>query len=60
MLILTRKIGEKIMIGNDITITILNKKYNSVRIGITAPPETAVHREEVYDKIKEQESLKLL
>lgn len=55
MLILTRKIGEKIIIGDDITITVLDKNFNRVRLGIDAPPDVAVHREEIYDKIKEQE-----
>jgi len=44
------------MIGDDIKITILDKTFTRVRVGIDAPKETAVHREEVYDKIKKQES----
>ena len=56
MLILTRQVGESIMIGEDIKITILDKTFTRVRVGITAPKETAVHREEVYDKIKAQKS----
>ena len=56
MLILTRKVGETIMIGDDIKITILDKSFTRVRIGITAPENVAVHRSEIYDKIKDQES----
>ena len=57
MLILSRKINESIMIGDDIEIIILDKNYTRVRVGIKAPPETDVHRLEVYEKIKEQERL---
>ena len=57
MLILTRKVGETIMIGDDIKITVLDKNFTRVRIGIDAPRGTSVHREEIYDKIKEQERL---
>ena len=55
MLILTRKIGETIMIGDDINVTVLNFKGNQVRIGINAPKNVTLHREEIYKKIKEQE-----
>lgn len=55
MLILTRSVGESIMIGDDIKITILDKSLKQVRVGISAPPDVAVHRLEIYDKIKEQE-----
>lgn len=55
MLILTRKVGETIMIGDDIKITVLDKNFTRVRIGIDAPRGTSVHRSEIYDKIKEQE-----
>ena len=48
MLILTRKIGEKLIIGDDISITALNIKGNQVRLGIEAPRELAIHREEIY------------
>jgi len=56
MLILTRRIGESIKIGDDIEIIILDKNFTRVRLGINAPPEVAVHRSEIYDKIKDQES----
>ena len=57
MLILTRKVGEKIIIGDDITITVLDKNFTRVRLGIDAPRGTSVHRSEIHDKIKEQERL---
>ena len=53
MLILTRKSGESLMIGEDISVTVLGVKGNQVRIGINAPKDIAVHREEVFDKIQE-------
>lgn len=52
MLILTRRIGEMVMIGDDVTITILGTKGNQVRVGINAPKSIAVHREEIYERIK--------
>ena len=52
MLILTRKSGESLMIGEDISVTVLGVKGNQVRIGINAPKDISVHREEVFDKIK--------
>ena len=55
MLILTRRVGETIMIGEEITITILGAKVNQVRIGVNAPKEVAVHREEIYERIKREE-----
>ena len=51
MLILTRKIDEKIVIGEVVTVTVLGVKGNQVRVGITAPSEVQVHREEVYERI---------
>lgn len=52
MLILTRRISERLLVGDDVTITILEVKGNQVRIGINAPKETAVHREEIYKRIQ--------
>lgn len=52
MLILTRRLGETVVIGEDVTVTILGIKGNQVRVGINAPKNVAVHREEVADKIK--------
>ena len=50
MLILTRRVGESLIIGNDVTITVLGVKGNQVRIGVDAPREVAVHREEILDR----------
>jgi carbon storage regulator len=58
MLILTRRAGETVMIGSDITITVLGVKGNQVRIGINAPKDVAVHREEIYERIKIEQSAK--
>ena len=52
MLILTRRVGETLMIGDDVTATVLEVKGNQVRIGVNAPREVAVHREEIYDRIQ--------
>lgn len=54
MLILTRRVGETLMIGDDVTVTVLGVKGNQVRIGVNAPRDIAVHREEIYDKIKKE------
>ena len=51
MLILTRRVGETLMIGNDISITVLGVKGGQVRIGVDAPKEVAVHREEIFERI---------
>ena len=56
MLILTRRVGETLMIGNDITVTVLGVKGNQVRVGVNAPKEVAVHREEIYERIKREEA----
>ena len=56
MLILTRRVGETIKIGSEIAVTVLGVNGNQVRIGITAPANVAVHREEVYERIKAQQS----
>ncbi|HSV90939.1 MAG TPA: carbon storage regulator CsrA [Nitrospiraceae bacterium] len=55
MLILTRRIGETVMIGDEVTITVLRVKGSQVRVGINAPKSVAVHREEVYDRIKREQ-----
>jgi len=55
MLILTRRVGETVMIGNDVTVTILGVKGNQVRVGINAPKNVSVHREEIYERIKREQ-----
>lgn len=52
MLILTRRVGETLMIGDEVSVTVLGVKGNQIRIGIVAPRDVAVHREEIYQRIK--------
>lgn len=57
MLILTRRVGETLMIGDSVTVTILGVKGNQVRVGITAPKDIAVHREEIFQRIGREASV---
>jgi carbon storage regulator len=54
MLILTRSIGASIVIGQDITVTVLEVKGNQVRLGVAAPKDVTIHREEIYERIKQE------
>ena len=56
MLILTRRVGETVVIGNDVTVTVLGVKGNQVRLGVNAPREVAVHREEIFERIKREQT----
>ena len=56
MLILTRRVGETVVIGDDVTVTVLGVKGNQVRLGVNAPREVAVHREEIFERIKREQA----
>jgi carbon storage regulator len=56
MLILTRRVNEKLMVGDEVTVTVLSISGNQVRIGVNAPRHVPVHREEIYEKVKRQQS----
>lgn len=56
MLILTRRVGETLMVGDDVTVTVLGVKGNQVRIGVNAPKDVAVHREEIYQRIQREKN----
>jgi carbon storage regulator len=55
MLVLTRRVGEALMVGNDVTVTILGINGNQVRLGVSAPKDLAVHREEIYERIRREQ-----
>ena len=56
MLILTRRVGETLVIGDDVTITVLGMRGNQVRVGVNAPKDVAVHREEIYQRIQDEKT----
>jgi carbon storage regulator len=56
MLILTRRVGESLMIGDDVTVTVLGVKGNQVRLGVDAPRDIAVHREEIFERIRAEKA----
>jgi len=56
MLILTRRVGESLMIGDNVNVTVLGIRGNQVRIGVDAPKDVAVHREEIYDRIQQEKT----
>ncbi len=55
MLILTRRVGETLMVGDEVSVTVLGVKGNQVRLGVNAPRDVAVHREEIYERIKQEQ-----
>ncbi len=57
MLILTRRVGETLMIGDEVSVTVLGVKGNQVRIGVNAPRDVTVHREEIYERIRKERAL---
>jgi carbon storage regulator len=59
MLILTRRVGETLMVGDEVTVTVLGVKGNQVRIGVNAPKDVAVHREEIYQRIQREKLAEL-
>ncbi|MCK5860149.1 carbon storage regulator CsrA [Abyssibacter sp.] len=56
MLILTRRIGETVMVGDEVTVTVLGVKGNQVRLGVNAPRSVAVHRQEIYERIQKEDA----
>jgi carbon storage regulator len=60
MLILTRRVGETLMIGDQVSVTVLGVKGNQVRIGVNAPRNVSVHREEIYDRIQREHDVAAL
>ncbi len=57
MLILTRRVGETLVVGDDVTVTVLGVKGNQVRLGVNAPKDVSVHREEIYQRIQQEKQM---